>query len=421
MNNSAPPPYPGMLTIAIFGTNMASKIQVEKLILGSSDTNGMTSKDFSMKENSLFKIITTKDFFEECPYPDQRTIDFMALSHPGPQLFILAMNPENSNHQAVVVQIKKLLNVFGDSLISHLIVVLPDEDCYNSLIHLRDKNHIELAIQNENLARKCKRWCEDHYEPFRFDFHDYSERVVRIRKLDLEQKRLNGHQMWQPDAEDTDGETSVTSGATSANPNGKPRNPFNIVLLGLSGAGKSASANTILSTAKANLKDCFRSEPSSLPVTTQCEEKTIGNLYGRLVKVVDTPDFFNKGIPDSEAQIDTCKRYLREQCVILLVFQLGRMTQTENNILGKLESKFGQNISDRTIVLLTHGDDLEGSLDQFIEIHDHLKAIIHMCGHRYHLFNNKSKDSKQVKELTKKIPQYKKDKNLKYQWQCPTQ
>ena len=91
---------------------------------------------------------------------------------------------------------------------------------------------------------------------------------------------------------------------------------------------------------------------------------------------------------------------------MLLVMQLGRFTDEEHGILEKLENRLGWKIRESTIILFTHGEDLKGGLDQYISRNDHLKNTIAMCSFRHHVFRNTCKDTKQVTELIKKIPQY---------------
>lgn len=122
-------------------------------------------------------------------------------------------------------------------------------------------------------------------------------------------------------------------------------------------------------------------------------------MFGRWVSVVDTPDFFYEDQPVDEEEIKVCKQYCKSrQHVILLVIQLGRFTDGEAGILEKLENKFGR-ISDRTIILFTHGENLHCDVKQFIGERIHLKRIVEACGDRYHVFKNTSKNSRQVKEL----------------------
>lgn len=179
-------------------------------------------------------------------------------------------------------------------------------------------------------------------------------------------------------------------------------NVFNIILLGNSGTGKSASGNTLLNAGKHQSRPAqhFFSYPSSTPVTTKCQEITV-KMFGRWVSVVDTPDFFYEDQPVDEEEIKVCKQYCKSrQHVILLVIQLGRFTDGEAGILEKLENKFGR-ISDRTIILFTHGENLHCDVKQFIGERIHLKRIVEACGDHYHVFKNTSKNSRQVKELFK--------------------
>lgn len=187
-------------------------------------------------------------------------------------------------------------------------------------------------------------------------------------------------------------------------------NPFSIILLGLTGTGKSASANTILAAghSKQDSSHFFVSVPSSVPVTKQCDVRFMKKPFGVLVRVVDTPDFFDEQLRNRQTQVDECRRYCQPgQCVVLLVLQLGRFTHAERGILERLETIMGWNIRESTIVMLTHGEDLKASLNQLIYTNEALRNIIEMCGGRCHLFSNNSKDTKQVTELIKKIPNYK--------------
>lgn len=103
---------------------------------------------------------------------------------------------------------------------------------------------------------------------------------------------------------------------------------------------------------------------------------------------------------------------------MLLVIQLGRFTDGEIGILEKLEDKLGWKIRKNTIVLFTHGDDLKGTVDQFIGNRSCLKHIVESCNNRYHVFNNNSKDTKQVRELFDKFHE-ESFLNSKPHSQCP--
>ncbi|XP_051269498.1 GTPase IMAP family member 8-like [Dicentrarchus labrax] len=391
--------HPEQLTVALLGKRAELRNIIGNMILGSNafDTE---SNILVVGENSSFKIINTPDFFdEESLLPDQHIIDLMALSHPGPDLFILTIDPENTQEVDVVAQISKLQHTFGERITEHLVVTLPDMESFHSPSHLKEIFNIWLA-PDESMASECRKWCSGR-DPFLYDYKNYSQDVVTKRKTALEKilekQKCGGDPLCD-----------VGSAGTSAH--GVPDNIFNIVLLGLTGTGKSASANTILAVGntRRGSRQLFRSEPSSVPVTTQCEFRIMEKPFGVLVRLADTPDFFHDQLENSKAQVEECKKYCQPgHCVVLLVIQLGRFTDAEEGILEKLEDKLGWKIRESTIVLLTHGEDLKTkSLPLFIEKSAPLKNIVESCGSRYHLFNNSSEDPKQVINLIKKIPNY---------------
>ncbi|XP_027132842.1 GTPase IMAP family member 8 isoform X2 [Larimichthys crocea] len=396
----SPPTYPQLLTFALFGKDVEYRAAIGNWILG---TNLFNTNPILAVNNS-FKIINTPHFFEEdSVHPDQDIIDLMARSYPGPNLFILAVDSENSQEENVVAQISKLQEIFGQQVTEHVFIILPDIESLQSLLHLKQIFNIHLAVANENLASECKTWCFGRHS-FLYDYKNYSERVVRRRRTALMKITVNSL---------SDGPPLPHYERAGNGANEVTDTMINIILLGLTGTGKSASANTILTAGypKIDPEQLFRSEASSMPITKQCEAKIIQKPFKRQVRLVDTPDFFNEEVKNCQAQVEACKRFCQQgPCVVLLVLQLGRITDSEKEIIQKLENKLGWRIRDSTTVLLTHGEDLKGSLEKYINACGALKNIVAMCNNRYHLFNNSSKDSKQVTELIKKIPNFKKKK-----------
>ncbi|KAG7223719.1 hypothetical protein INR49_015447, partial [Caranx melampygus] len=90
--------------------------------------------------------------------------------------------------------------------------------------------------------------------------------------------------------------------------------------------------------------------------------------------------------------------------VFLVVIRLGRYTEEEKQTVHKIQEIFGQAANRYSMVLFTHGDDLEGTtIEAFLEESPDLQELVARCNGQYHVFNNKLTDRSQVRELLQKI------------------
>lgn len=88
----------------------------------------------------------------------------------------------------------------------------------------------------------------------------------------------------------------------------------------------------------------------------------------------------------------------------LVVLQLGRFTQEEKESIRMIQTTFGEDATDYTMVLFTHGDQLRNqTIEDYISRNADLSAFIRKCHNRYHVFNNEIKDPKQTSQLLDKI------------------
>ncbi|KAL2080788.1 hypothetical protein ACEWY4_022641 [Coilia grayii] len=181
-----------------------------------------------------------------------------------------------------------------------------------------------------------------------------------------------------------------------------------LVLLGGSAAWKRAAGNTILGTEE------FGRQASTHTLThtsteSQHSESRQGEVAGRRLTVVETPDWFCSGLSEKDTRQDVglCVRLSAPgPHAFLLVVPVEPSEGEERRMLEKMEDIFGEGCWRHTLILFTHAEGLgESSVEELLQTgSQELQQLVEKCGNRCHLLNIKDRpDDTEITQLLEKV------------------
>lgn len=176
--------------------------------------------------------------------------------------------------------------------------------------------------------------------------------------------------------------------------------PTTLVLVGRTGNGKSATANSVLGSR------VLKSRASSSAVTSTCELQETTRSDGRHLRVIDTPGLFDPNLPPQYIgkEIMKCLDLAKDgvHALLLVLSVRNRFTDEEVAAVESLQTIFGEKVVNYMVVVFTGGDDLEAgddleedeTLEEFLDrgAPTYLRDFLKKCDDRKVLFDNKTKD-----------------------------
>uniref|UniRef100_W5KSW4 GTPase IMAP family member 8 n=1 Tax=Astyanax mexicanus TaxID=7994 RepID=W5KSW4_ASTMX len=392
------------LRIVLLGKRGAGKSSAGNTLLAkqpfytAASSQGVT-KDCSVRTSNVdgyrIRVVDTPGW-SDIIQMDEKIIleiaEWIDQSDPGPHVFLLVL-PIGRFTKEEIDTVQQILEVFGEEAHKYTMVLFTKGD------DLEEKTLEDYLKGIHPDLKKILEVCGGRHHVFNNrDKENHKQVSDLLEKIKLMVERNEGPTTVVENA----GTAPFGRGPVTRLEGRQQDKSLRIVMVGKTGVGKSATGNTILG------KDAFKKAASSRSVTKVCL-KASNVVDGKNVEVVDTPGWCDTQLSEAEIVQEVVQGIDMSSPgphVFLLVLQIGRFTKEEKTTVRKIQEVFGEGASKYMMVLFTRGDDLEGQpmSDYLTNSDTDLKNIVfNSCEGRYHVFNNREKNHRQVAELLRKI------------------